>query len=326
VDADYHVSRKVHLNFGGLYFYDKSIDLEAGEDLLTLNNFAFYSQALLKHRLFNATLGFRFEKNNRYDGAFVPRFGLTKKIENFHFKVLYSKSFRAPSLQNILLDTTGAKPERSNVFEFELGYQFTPEMLLAFNAFHITTRDIIIYGSSGEGDTFTEWYENYGKSGSQGVELVYSIRKKNWYAQATYSFSQALASNTVDKYVVPQTSRQYVGVPAHKITLNTNFKFGTQVSLNPSMICVGKRYAYTAFSDDGLISTELTPYLLANLFINYRPQQLKGLVAGTGVFDLFNQRPPVPQAYFGGEGAYAPIPARSREYVLKLSYTLSFKQ
>lgn len=327
LDGTVDISRKVNLNFGGLYFVDKSRDLISDENLLTLNNFALYAQALFKHRLANATLGFRFEKNNRYDGAFVPRIALTKKIENLHFKILYSKSFRSPSLQNVALDTTGAKPERSNVFEFEVGYQFTPEMLLAVNAFSITTRDIIIYGSEGEGDTFDEWYENYSKSGSRGIELVYSIRKKKWYGQLSYSFSQAIGDNTVDKYEVPQTKRQYVGMPAYKVTLNTNFYLMPKLSFNPTFIMAGKRYAYTTLSDSGdPVATELDSYLLVNAFLNYR-DLLPGFTIGAGAYDLFNERPGIAQAYNGGEGGlYAPIPGRSREVIVKLSYQINFKK
>jgi outer membrane receptor for ferrienterochelin and colicin len=325
LDANADLSRKININFGALYFSDKSNDLLIGEDVLTLNNFAVYAQALLKHRLANATVGFRFEKNNFYDGAFVPRIALTKKIENFHFKVLFSKSFRSPSLQNVELDTTGANPERSNVFEFELGYQFTPEMLLAVNAFHISTSDVIIYGSRGEGETFEEWYESYDKSGSQGVEVVYSIRRKKWYGNVTYSFSQTLSDNTVDKYRVPQTTKQYVGFPAHKVTLNSSVNLFQALSINPSLVYAGKRYAYNTYDEETLepVSTELEPYVLANLFLNYK-NIVKGLTAGVGVYDLFNANPGIPQAYNGGDGAYAPIPGRTREFVLKLSYQLNF--
>lgn len=326
IDADYDISRKVSVNFGALYFTDKSIDLSVDETMLSMNNVALYAQALLKHRLANATIGFRFEKNNKYDAAFVPRIALTKKIENLHFKVLYSASFRSPSLQNVQLDTTGAAPEKSNVFEFEFGYQFTPEMLLALNAFHISTRDVIVYGSEGEGESFDEWYESYDKSGSKGLELVYSIRKKKWYSHLTYSFSQAISDNTVDKYVVPQTSKQYVGMAAHKVTLNTNIYLTPKLSFSPTFVFSGKRYAYTSVDENyEPMASALDPYFLANIFFNYR-NLLPGLTAGAGVYDLFNERPGIPQAYNGGLGAYAPIPGRSREWVIKLSYQVNFKK
>lgn len=323
LDAQWDVSRKVNINFGGLYFQDQSTDKQTDETMLTLRNFAFYTQALFKHRLANATIGFRFEKNNRYNGAFVPRLALTRKIENLHFKILYSTAFRSPSLQNVLLDTTGAKPEKSNVFEFEVGYQFTPEMLLAVNAFSITTKDIIIYGSDDDGG---EWYENYKKSGSRGVEIVYSIRKKNWYGHLTYSYSQAISSNAVDKYVVPQTSKQYVGFPSYKITLNTNVYLTPNLSLNPTFVFAGKRYAYTIIDEEEEpVATTLDPYLLTNVFLNYK-ELLPGLTVGAGVYDAFNERPSIPEAYNGGSGAYAPIPGRSREYIVKVAYQINFKK
>ena len=326
LDGDYSISRKTSLNFGALYFADRSIDIASEETMLSMNNVAFYAQALVKHRLANATAGFRFEKNNKYAAAFVPRVALTKKIENLHFKMLYSASFRSPSLQNVQLDTTGAAPEKSHVFEFEVGYQFTPEMLLALNAFHISTRDIIIYGSQGDGDEFEEWYESYEKSGSQGIELVYSIRKRKWYAHVTYSFSQAISDNTVDKYMVPQTSRQYVGMAAHKLTLNTNFNITQKLSISPTAMFSGKRYAYTKVDEDfEPVAEPLSAYFIANIFVNYK-NLLPGLTIGAGAYDVLNEKVVIPQAYNGGSGAYMPIPGRGREYVLKLSYQVNFKK
>jgi hypothetical protein len=194
-------------------------------------------------------------------------------------------------------------------------------MLLAVNAFSISTRNLMIYGSEGEDETFNEWYENSRKSGSKGIEVVYSVRRKIWYAHLTYSFSQAIKDNSVAEYHVSQTDRQYVGFPAHKVTLNTNFNITPQLSINPTCIYAGTRYAYTTVDDEGnAISTSLDPYVIANAFLNYR-NLLPGLTAGVGTYDIFNEHPAIPQAYNGG---YAPIPGRSREYVVKLSYQLNF--
>lgn len=321
LDAVYTFNRKINLNVGALYFMDKGVD-NLYDETVELNNVAFYTQALFKHRLFNATLGFRAEKNNRYKGAFVPRFALTKKIENVHFKLLYSKAFRSPSIQNIRLDTTGALPEISNVFELELGYQFTPEMLLAVNAFHLSTKDILIYGSEDDGIEFKEWYENYDKSGTQGIELVYSIKNRNWYSHLSYSFSQALSDNTVDKFMIPQTAHQYVGQLAHKVTLNTNVNLTKKLTANATLIYGGKRYGYLRDEGTGSVAEELPSYSLINLFVNYR-DIINGLTAGVGVYDLLNESPVLPQAY---NSDFAPIPGRSREYVVRLSYQLNFKK
>lgn len=328
LDAIYDFSRKVHGTFGLVYFQDQGTDLLGGDlfdgnKTLTLNNFAFFAEGLFKHRLANATIGFRYEKNNRYGAAFVPRIALTKKVENFHFKILFSQAFRAPSLQNINIALDGTiKPEKSNVFEMELGYQFTPEMLLSVNAFAINTRNVLVYGSEGEGDDFSEWYENSTKSGSNGIEVVYSIRKKVWYANLTYSFSQSIKDNTVATYEVPD-ERQYVGFPKNKITLNTNLSLTPKLSFNPTFIYASGRYAYTTIDADEIpVLNKLDPYLMANAFFNYRGL-VPGLNVGAGVYDIANVKPAIAQAYNGG---YAPIPGRSREYVVKVNYQINFKK
>lgn len=319
LDAAYDPSRKVSVNFGAIYFQDESHDRQLNEHVLTLDNFAFYAQGLFKHRLANTTIGFRYEKNNLYSGAFVPRIAITKKIEDFHFKLLYSKSFRSPSLQNFSLALVDMKPEKSNVFEIELGYQFTPEMLLAVNAYHISTKDVIIYGSEGDGDDFNEWYENYAKSGSKGLEVVYSLKKKRWYGQVTYTLQETIDGNTVEKFVVPQTSKQYAGMPHQKVTFNLNYALTNRFNLNTSLIQVGARYAYTDVDDNGPIASKLSPYTQWNFFLNCKV--VKNFSAGVGVFDILNAKPAVPQAYNGGvNGLYPPIPGRTREFILKLSY------
>ena len=329
ISGVYTLSRKLSFTFGGLYFQDKGTDnldggLFDGGNTLSLNNVAFYAQGLFKHRLANTTFGFRYEKNNRYGAAFVPRLAVTKKIENFHFKVLFSQAFRAPSIQNINIALTGeAKPEKSNVFEVELGYQFTPEMLLAVNGYSITTRDVLIYGSEGDGATFNEWYENLDKSGTNGVEVVYSIKKKNWYSNISYSMSRPVSGNTVETYEVPGQSQQYLGMLAQKVTANVNWYATKNLSINPTIIYGGKRYGYTSLDIDGDPQiNKIDPYTLANVFVNYR-NVVKGLTLGAGIYDLFNEKPAVVQAY---NGDFAPIPGRSREFVIKLSYQLNFSK
>ncbi len=334
VNVNYELSRKFNLDFGTIYFQDVAKDLldtmpfdDGTSNDFSFYNYAFYAQGLYKGRLANVTLGFRYEKNSRTDGAFVPRLALTKKIENFHFKALYSEAFRTPSIENVAIAYNGlkVKPEKSRVFELELGYQFTPEMLLSVNGFSLSNTNVIIYGLYAEDEDNTtnneDYYKNYDKTGTTGIETIYSFRKKNWYAQVTYSFAQAIGGNTVDIYQVPQTTKQYAGQLMHKVTLNTCFTVSKGLTINPSLIYGGKRYAFTDYTDEP-IATKLDPYTLVNLFVNYRNVLVDGLTIGAGVYDLLNERPRIPQAYQSGN---IPIPGRSREYVFRVSYQLNFK-
>jgi outer membrane cobalamin receptor len=232
---------------------------------------------------------------------------------------LYSQAFRSPAVENLNL-TQGNKvvPEKSDVGELELGYQFTPEMLLSVNAFVLNTRNVITYQYAADG---TEYYQNFPHTGSRGLEVVYSIRKKRWNANVNYSFAQAAQNSSVLDYRVPQTTTQFVGMPAHKAVGMINYSLTGKLSLNATLIYSGKRYAYSSYDALGNpVSKPLDPYVLANSFLNY---ESNGFILGAGVYDLFDQRPAIPQAYNGSNG---PIPGRSREFVIKVAYQLNFKK
>jgi outer membrane cobalamin receptor len=324
------IGRKLNLTYGGMLFADRATsslhpDAFAGRKL-EMTNYAGFAQGLYKHRLFNVTAGFRYEHNSKAGGAFVPRLAFTKKIENFHFKILYSEAFRTPSIENINLaphnpNNPNGKvtPEKSRVGELEFGYQFTPDMLLSLNAFSINTRKVIIYRYDGVLDI--DWYENFKKTGSKGVELIYSVQQKRWNARLTYTYtaSQKTDSST---YYVPQTKTSYMGFPKHKVVLVSSIDLTKKLSLNPTLVASGNRYAYTKLDADGNpVSNKLPGYVLLNIFFNYS-NLVPGLNAGLGVYDLLNERPGIPQPYNGG---YLPIPCRSREFVVKLSYQFNFK-
>lgn len=330
VTGSYDITRKINIVTGGEFFYDqahsKLDDDHFGEGINSVqyHNFAFFAQGLFKHHFANFTLGFRYDKHNAFGAAFVPRLAITKRIDHFHFKVLYSQSYRAPGIENINLNDA-IKPERSDIAELELGYQFTPDMLLAVNAYQILTKDVIVYNyiDLDNGD-YIEEYANFDKTGTSGIEVVYKIKKQNWYANANYSFYRANAGNTVETYDVAQNPHLFVAFPAHKFTINSSFKVYKELSINPSLVYGSERYGYNEIdSEETPVLNRFAPYTLANIFISYDHFLFKGLALGLGAYDIFNEKEPILQAY---NGDFAPVPGRSREITLKLSYDFSFQK
>jgi len=211
-------------------------------------------------------------------------------------------------------------PERTHVFELEVGYQFTPEMLIAVNGFSLNNHNAIIYANEEQMDgSFISYYSNYSKTGTQGIEAIYSIRKKKWYVNLSYSYARPVQGNTVTSYTISLSDKQYLGMLSHKVTLNSNVTLIKGLSLNPSVIVGSKRYTYTPNLGPPAEGT-LPAYTLVNAFLRYEPASLPFTI-GAGVYDLLNQRPAIPQAY---DGDYAAIPGKSREYILKLSYQFNF--
>ena len=321
--ASWDADKRLNFIFGTEYWYDHAQDLRGelrykGKNETHYHNYALYAQSIWRARWFNVTAGLRFDHNNAFGSALVPRLGFTKKIEDFHFKLLYSNAFRAPSIENINLGGGNIRPERTEVFELELGYQFTPDMILAGNIFYLNTKNPIIYYYDATSGNTEGSYINFGETGSQGIELEYKIRQKWGYLNLNYSFYQRLESSKVERYQLASQPELFIQFPAHKISLNTNINLTKSLNLNISGNYFSKRYGYThidADSQEWQVGS-FDPYILANIFLNY---QYKKVGVQVGVNDAFNSRPTFFQAY---KGDYSPLPTLSREFLLKLSFGL----
>ncbi len=325
LSASYDISRKLNLIFGGEYFNDRAVDeLEyenfgEGINAIAYNNYSLFAQGLFQHRIANITLGARYDYHSAFGAAFVPRAALTKRIDNFHFKLLYSQAYRAPGIENLNL-TPDIKPEHSAVAELELGYQFTPEMLLSSNLFHIRTKDVIVYGFDVATDE--ESYLNYERMGTQGIEVEYKIKKSVWNASLSYSFYQALSDNTVETFQVEGKDQLNLGAPAHKIGFIGSFRLGKSFFINPSLVHRSVRYTYTALDEDeNAVLGQLAANTQVNMYVHYDDLWVDGLTLGFGVYNLLDQDASLPQHYDGG---FAPIPVKGREFALKLVYKLDF--
>ncbi|SFB74534.1 Outer membrane cobalamin receptor protein [Flexibacter flexilis DSM 6793] len=366
--GSYDFNRKLNVIFGGEYFEDQAYEEDKStNDLIDstkveYKNLAFFAQGTYKTRLANIIVGARYDKNTRYGEAFVPRLGITKKIKRFNFKALYSQAFRAPSIQNVKLaydgqytlgtrpdgsvDSTAVigeqvtlKPEKTSVFEIEVGYQLTRDMFLTANFYEITTRNAIVYYSTET--THQSVYSNFKKTGSRGVELEYKIRQKWGYLSANYAFystggkdligvysaREAIQNNGAISFGNTVTKNLSLGFPAHKVNLNVSYNITKKLTVNPSASFYSKRYGYDiGIKSDGSPYPRLRtfdPVLLANVFVRYENIANTGLTAGVGVYDLFNQQFKYVQPYYG---LSTPMAGSSREFVVKLNYTLQSKK
>ncbi len=324
ITASYNLTRKINFVAGAEAYFDKAEDnsndssfFSNGEKTVAYNNQAYFLQALAKTRIVNFIAGARFDHHSEYGSAFVPRVGLTKKFKKFHFKALYSNAFRAPTIENInLQDSTGIKPELTQVIEVEAGYQLTRKSLLTANLFDINTDDPIVYfvGDSGQTDN----YKNFGSGGSQGIEIEYRMRDKWGYVIANYSFYSVQNKENSEDYLVNDNESVLLAFPSHKFNLNASIKLGKYFTVSPSLSYFGKRYGYTGIDSLGeYIQGEFKPITLANIFVNAGNFGVKGLNIGVGCYDILNEKFSFIQPYYGDHAA---LPGPSREFLIKIVY------
>ncbi|MCP4221128.1 MAG: TonB-dependent receptor plug domain-containing protein [bacterium] len=329
VTIAYDFSSKANIIGGFESYRDKAVDEVDtsffGKDRLSYHNLTFFGQAFWNTSIGNITVGARYEDHNEFGTSFVPRFGLTKVLNKLHFKFLFSKAFRTPSISNIVnfVNKDGdpdarIKPENTSVIEIEAGYQLSKKLFVTANLFDIKIKDPIVYFYESQ-----DAYDNYEKTGTRGFEMELKLKDKWGYASLTYSFYK-VNDNQVDQYDVEADKDVLLGFPAHKLTLNGSVKLSRNLTLSPSLVYISHRYGYTAVdADDNLIMDRFDPVLWLNVYLRCKNLFVKGLEAGIGVYNLTDEKYSFIQPYM--DGYHAPFPGPSREIVMRLGYSFNFK-
>jgi len=285
-----------------------------GQGSVDFDNVAAFAQAGFKLAGLNVTAGARWEDHSQFGSAFVPRLGVTRVFERFHFKVLYSEAFRAPAVFNIN-SNPDIRPEETTMLEVEAGYQLSNTTFLTANIFDLEIEDPIVYYFDVE--TEEEAYVNFEQTGTRGLELGLRAKAGWGNGDLTYSYYQA-NDNRVELYAVPGDDDRLLAMPTHKVTVSGGIKLGGGFKLGPSLVYLGTRYAYDSANEDEVERlAEFDATYLVNLFLSSKDWLAKGLGIGLGVYNLLDEEDQFLQPY---NGWHAPLPGPSREYVLRLSY------
>ncbi len=294
-----------------------------GTNTMHYTNSAAFAQVLFRYHIASLTLGARYDNNSVYGSSFVPRLGIMKKIETWNFKFLYSNSFRAPGIENINLSIDGnIKPEYTRVIEFEVGKEITPNMFCTVNVFDITTKNPIIYYvdtvASSTGNY--EGYKNFPEQGTRGAEFDYRIKDSWGYLDLNYAYYTTAGKTVVPAYQAPGDNSMTLGFAANKLNFSVSYNATQNLSITPTVSWIGQRYGYVYYGMGLPYVKEFSPTTLANIFIQYHKGNLK---AGIGCYNMFNADYEFIQPY---NGSHAPLPSMSREYEIRLTYTLNFKR
>ncbi|MBI5744233.1 MAG: TonB-dependent receptor, partial [Elusimicrobia bacterium] len=315
-----HFGAATEIMAGGEYFNDRvKVDeiTAPGSKYSNLreqaiyDNYAFFGQAGINSGIANFVAGARYDKHSHYGSSLVPRFAATKLIDDFNFKAIYSRAFRAPGIENIRLagdNGINIRPEITTTVEGEAGYKAGDTVYLYGNAAATNIEHPIVFSSVGG----TEGYRNYPQTGttSYGAGLKY----KDGAVMASLAYlTYSAKANRVDVYSVPAHGSYLLGFPRHKIVANAAVPLAAGLSVNPSAIYISRRYGFGA----GGAVKPFGEKVIAGVNLQLRDRPLQRLTLNLGVKDIFNSRYAYLQPYDGG---HAPLPASSREIFLKADY------
>lgn len=318
-----------YLAVGASYQKDDYIDLlMKKESALSLKDYTAYIESVYKTEWADILLGGRFDYYTNFGTNFAPRVALTKQLDKFHYKLLYTHAFHAPTVGNYRLnvnynslststrDAPSLVPEITYNYEIELGYTFSTDLEIVSNIFYTDIQNIFTYQQD---KYFENYFINADKFGTYGLET--EIKYKNSMLgrfDFGYSFYQS-AKNTLPM-VYQATDAQgnvlypnmHLGFPTHKVTLNHVFNFTTDFSFNHNLVFYSDRFNYS-----GSQLTHNKPDWIYNIYLRYKNMPIKGAEVGLGLYDVFNERYQYVQQ---ANGSHPGLPAASRELMLRLSY------
>jgi outer membrane cobalamin receptor len=288
------------------------VNLGGTNETFPLNDIGLFAQGVIKAGGFNITVGSRYDRHNLFGSAFSPRIGITKAFENFHFKAIYSRAFRAPGIEYLNYNPD-VNPEKTGVAEIELGAKLTDQMWLTGNFFHILIDGPLVFQADAS-SPIGGYYVNFSKTGSKGFELDYRIKSTWGYVNINYACYTSKNSNEVPVYQVPHSESQSLGFPSNRVNMAGLVKISKGLSFNPSLNILGSRYGTTTLDENGAyVYTKLGSEFFVNLFLRYSTVNWS---IGLGAFDLFDQRQTFVQASAGG---HAPLPGIGREFNIRFS-------
>ena len=319
-----------YLTIGNSYNIDEysHIVSDFKGSLPMFTDYTAYAEGVYKTNWVDMLVGLRFDEYNLFGTNLAPRFALTKQIDDFHYKLLYTHAFHAPTgggyqmnleyNQNNIFDRKIAlpTPEKTRSYEIELGYMISKNLEVVANAFYTELDDILTYSFD---ENFDDYYRNVEGLGTYGFEA--GVKYKNamfGHFDWNYSFYQS-ARNTAPSYyqvtnqdgiaIHPQMN---LGFSTHKVTLNHTFNITSDLSFNHNLIFSSDRFGYS-----GSELVHYKPDWIYNAYLRYQNMPIKGAEIGLGLYDVFNARYQYVQQY---NGSHPPLPAEARELMLRLSY------
>ncbi len=322
LNTNYKFKRKMAIVIGSEFFIDRgralidSLPFISGKNEVMYYNSSGFAEFSWKTRFVNILTGVRFDHNSGFGNALVPRIALTKKFGHFNYKILYNESFKAPTIENVDIQTAaGIRAELSRSFELEVGYLIGRKAFVSANLFQVTSNNPIVYYY--DADQNLDQYINGRGAGTRGGELEFNYRDSLFSLRFSYSYYSARGLKKIESAIVPGHSNLLLAFPAHKASLSATYIFPKEIACNVSAQFLGERFDYS--SRDSLGTKQLTriePELMLNIFIS-RDNLFHGFDIGLGCYNILNSTFPIILPYAND---LAPIPSLSREFSVRVRY------
>jgi len=228
------------------------------------------------------TAGIRLDDNNRFGGQITWRVTQLIAIDEIGLRVKgsYGTGFKAPSLFQMFapptfgpIGNTALRPERSQGWDAGVEQTFWDERILIGASYFYNSFDNLINFNFGSG------FQNINSAKTSGVESFIEIQPTDSLTlKGTYTYLNSRDDTTMDRLF-----RR----PAHKGSINANYRFLEAADVNLNVVLVGDR-DFNNFSVFPALRQEVAGYVVVNLAAGYQINRYFKVFAR--VDNLFDQK------------------------------------
>lgn len=193
--------------------WSKSIWLQDSTDN-NQSNKVIYAQhdAKFFHNTFYLSYGLRYDHNSSFGGHVLHRLSLMQKVKRMDFRLLYSESFRSPTLTERfadISDPTGRffykgnpelQPETSRRYTAQIGHNHR-RLNLSMSAFRADIQNLIQTQTipTGRGGSIRKGVNTDKQATYWGMETMLRVQlPRGIYGQATYSYTHSASRTVID--------------------------------------------------------------------------------------------------------------------------------
>lgn len=284
-----------------------------------LSGISAYSQLLFQLEPGNVTIGGRYEYTDVFGGAFVPRLAFTRIMNDFHFKLMYSQSYRTPAGRYYSPDL---EPEKGRHFEIEFGYRIGYKHNFVINLYDYRFTDLITVKRDSLLSATS--YSNSSAIGTRGIDFEYKYSDETIQLGINAAY-YLLYDNNVKSYIVPLRENVTIGASPFRLNFFCSFNFSDWITISPSLSLFSSRIGFTA----GKISQTANGLLVENYLENFSPVAifnlsttvydvfLDGLKMNIAIYNFFNQQYDYIQPFLGYN---APLPGKSLTFWTRFNF------
>lgn len=328
--ATYTANQYFTFSTGLVYQYDYSRNLTPlilfnnNKNTISYTTLAAFGEVVLNTKYANISAGLRVDDHSALNPAAAPRFSITKAFKHTHFKLIYSRSFKIPTIQNFNLGGEDKlKPEFVQFFEVEAGAYLVnnqkSKLLLTTNIYRIQITDPIIYGYNPIASF--ETYGNFPKTGTQGLETELRYTSPKIKIIANYSLYNPY-QNKIEEINVEGNTKQFLAFPNTKFNFFIAYKITPSFSASTTITWQNERFTYLQTDPDSedLTLIRYKPVMFGNLFFQYQNIGKTGIDVGFGAYNLFD----TPNVFlYPTNTSIVPLADQSREFLIRLRYTIT---